>query len=230
MPPRSSAAPSAPTPPPPPGVRHGGTIAPDRMSRRLFNVFSGLSLLLCAAVCVLWARSFFASDGLGWVGWQGGDEAAGRWHGRGAVSNRGRLAVYTFDSGRLRFHDPRHVPLHGDPDARPGFFWRREQSSSAAPPPPDAGLIRRAGFNHWRGAIGVWADYGAPVFEVLTLPHWAAAAAAFGLPAAVWLAGFARRRRARGRHRAGLCTACGYDLRATPGRCPECGTAASAAR
>jgi hypothetical protein len=32
-----------------------------------------------------------------------------------------------------------------------------------------------------------------------------------------------RRRRAEQRSRAGLCPACGYDLRASAGRCPECG-------
>jgi hypothetical protein len=62
-------------------------------------------------------------------------------------------------------------------------------------------------------------EYG---FWFFAVPHWAiavplAAAAGWG-----WWAG---RRRSR-REKAGRCLRCGYDLRASGERCPECGTPA----
>lgn len=61
--------------------------------------------------------------------------------------------------------------------------------------------------------------------EVIGFPYWMIVIATAPLPgmrAAHWM----RRRRRASR---GLCLACGYDLRMTPERCPECGVAAQVA-
>jgi hypothetical protein len=56
----------------------------------------------------------------------------------------------------------------------------------------------------------------------IAVPHWAVAVP-LALCAAWWLVVSRRRRVLRHRAGHGLCLGCGYDLRQSPERCPECG-------
>ena len=91
-----------------------------------------------------------------------------------------------------------------------------QEIDSHASRQPGSVRFRFAGFE---ASLSDW-QHGVWMFVV---PYWA-----LGLPpaaAAAWAvrAGRVRRRR----QAAGQCLRCGYDLRATPGVCPECGPAAS---
>jgi hypothetical protein len=74
----------------------------------------------------------------------------------------------------------------------------------------------RLGFRYQSGTGGPWGRC-----FLIALPLWAIIS-----PCALALMGIAiRAARVRVRSRRGACAACGYDLRATPQRCPECGRA-----
>ena len=62
------------------------------------------------------------------------------------------------------------------------------------------------------------------LYDAVWCPHWFVVVVSGALPA-VW---FARFRRRRERLLQGRCRRCGYDLRASPERCPECGASREA--
>jgi hypothetical protein len=69
--------------------------------------------------------------------------------------------------------------------------------------------------------VALEADDGVVGFIV---PYWLLAGIASVTPGAYWAKRFIAKRR-RGRlKRLQICERCGYDVRATPDRCPECGT------
>ena len=179
------------------------------MGRRLFTLCSVLSLLLCVAACVLWVRSYVANDVL----W--GDKAIAVEP--AAIDRR----MFTAESGRggLLLHTGRIITADerifaGPPTGR----WLIQMRCAPLASAP-ARQTQYLGFafdrRHFKDALTANSSV------VAVIPYWFIALGASVLPAVhVRLRSSARRRLRASR---GECLGCGYDLRASPDRCPECG-------
>ena len=194
------------------------------MRRKLFTLLARLSLLLCVAVCVLWVRSYFVADRFFWRGWA---DDADRSYQRQVVilSGHGGVGVNSIVQSGERW-----------PANRLGYREAIAQylAKSGSPPFHSSGASKYPAFNVGVGDDPVWGGFkhGSffnPVSPAdprprsygwqVVVPYWAIVPATAVLPV-VWEW---RRRTRRRREIAGLCPSCGYDLRATPERCPECG-------
>lgn len=119
------------------------------------------------------------------------------------------LAGIQSKAGRISLNWTGDMPV-------PGGYGRRSFSLGTQPHFSDLWDFRLEHFMVWAGANP---PYKALTNHVLTMPYW--------FPLLPWILSIGimqLRRRRRHRHLAmGLCLRCGYDLRATPDRCPECG-------
>ena len=184
-----------------------------RLARHAFTVLSLLSLLLCVAVGVLWVRSYWVADQV--IHWtpSGVPVSHTLW------STRGNLALQ-------RWEPPADLPVHV---SKRGWSSWHGPAGENDPTPylASRGTHRLLGVTYfdytWTGTSSPFA--GVRERGVL-VPYWLVLAVFGALPAVRWLT--TRRRRRAARLAAGLCMNCGYDLRASPGRCPECGAVAAA--
>ena len=175
----------------------------------LLNAATAASLVLCVATAVFWVRSYAVED---YVGWSRPAAAGNLWSTRGEVV----FVRVTPHEGRGPF-DGANRPFHIRFPPPAGASLGEVSARRVVP-----GLRRVAGFAYGAGAIPSYAG------QAWIVPLWAPCAASAILPAIAAARLRLRRRLAARRHlRFGRCPTCGYDLRATPDRCPECGTIAA---
>jgi hypothetical protein len=193
-----------------------------RLPRILLNALTALSLILFAATAALWVRSYYRADTFNLpfhvTGTSNDESTDERWFESVCgelhyARNRNRIKLISFSNPNP--HKPR------------GIFWlttaaRRERTIDRYPPSMKSrwtglgfGIAGSKG-----GGTSPRGDLSAYEHTVLSIPHWFAAFVFF----AIAFPRLHRVARAIRRHSRGLCPTCGYDLRATPERCPECGT------
>jgi hypothetical protein len=179
------------------------------MMRRFINFTAVLSAILLAAVVVPWARSYFVGDRLFYhYSW---DEAVGTcWSQHSVQLGSGSVGYnLVFQSGPHLGQVSKSIPpfKHESRAAETPYFHFRDKD------------VLHFGFkiDHF-----VHARPGQrPSSEgyLVIVPFWSVALLCLVMPAA-WYYG---RRKRLAREAAGHCARCGYDLRASPDRCPECG-------
>lgn len=188
------------------------------MKRRLLNLTTLLSLLLALAVAALWVRGRTWTDTLYW----------GRASGQSYEVQFARGVVQLSAAWDLERQaagagwDALHVPSWDGllTTGRRRGVW---SVNSLFLTWSDTSRAGRWGFAAAKQTLPNWTSPQTATCVLVQAPLWFVLGVTLLLPSAHGARWLRRRRRIR----KSLCPACGYDLRATPGRCPECGSVSS---
>ena len=196
------------------------------MSSKSLTFLAVISLLLFMATCVIWMRSYF-------IGEYFFRDVVITQH---EVRNYDRRAIGIAAGALILIHrrerdssDVWEAHNYGET-----MFTNRTEHHSYTTKSVKYPYVSGPVYGEiFRGAGFQWAFYKVPPdsrYRVLegrarfyVTPLWAIALVTATMPLVVGM-GWRRRWQAAARQLKGLCASCGYDLRATPDRCPECGT------
>jgi hypothetical protein len=179
-----------------------------QLRRRLFNMVASISLLMCLTTTSLAVRSFLGPLLFSWMAW----DAPKHLYSAGALfSEQGGLSV-SLRSNVITTPNPFLDSLYspnGPNHGKTHWFGTK-------------GQLPRYGF--WRGLwkyslfrySSILKGEGPRSQLELTVPYGPLVVLSAFMPL-FWLLRFRRT------YPPGFCRRCGYDLRATPDRCPECG-------
>jgi len=176
------------------------------LTRRILYFLAVASLASCAATVALWLRSYQVGEGV--------------WHTNlYAASSRGDIFLHGYFYNEMDHFKGLGLDQYGYSRQFPPYQeW--------SPSPTDLGLsqwrysfagLKFVGTDFSRGHIWDGGLYNFPQWELRVPDAWIVLLTAI-LPT------MTIQRLWRGRQIVGHCRHCGYDLRATPERCPECGT------
>ena len=193
------------------------------------NLLATLSLLVFLAAGSMWVRSYWTADGLQWhkneyAPWVPAPFPA-------YIPDADDRTVLASERGYIEFgtycftlQDLGEGLAFTDFDKDLGFHYEKGVPAPFSIPAPnlssDSGKSR-----YWHHAWTTYtSDYfGKESFAVFLVIPWAYIALPAGVLPVARVRGILRRRKLQHRAKNGLCRKCGYDMRATPLRCPECG-------